>query len=35
MFEQKATNATDLNEKFRLQFNLAVQQINAPTQTRR
>jgi len=29
LIEAKATNATELNEKFRLQFNLAVQQINA------
>lgn len=29
IIEQKATNATELSEKFRLQFNLAVQQINA------
>ncbi len=29
VFEKKATNATELGERFRLQFNLAVQQINA------
>jgi hypothetical protein len=29
LFEQKATNAIEINEKFRLQFMLAVQQINA------
>jgi len=29
LFEQRLTNATEINEKFRLQFNLAVQQINA------
>lgn len=29
LYEHHATNATEINEKFRLQFNLAVQQINA------
>ncbi len=28
-FERASTNATEINEKFRLKFNLAVQQINA------
>jgi len=29
MFEQRMTNASQVNEKFRLQFNLAIQQVNA------
>lgn len=29
LYESRATNATEIREKFRLQFNLAVQQINA------
>ncbi|HEX7861001.1 MAG TPA: CRTAC1 family protein [Verrucomicrobiae bacterium] len=29
MFQTRATNAVELNEKFRLLFNLAIQQINA------
>lgn len=29
IFQSRATNATELNEKFRLLFNLALQQINA------